>query len=409
MPGIHLVMLPYICMTKITEITASSILTPQKVGSLASTYDFSLNPYAGCAFSCSYCYVPKFPNARHEFNEWGKWVEVKINAPELLQKERTRIFGSRIFFSSATDPYQYLELKYRLSRRCLQQLLTYQPQKVTMHTRSHLILQDLEILQQFGKNLSVGVSLTTDDEEIRAQFEPHAPSIARRLQLIRKLREAGVEVYVSISPLLPCDPDRLISLVAPYVTKVWIDTMRWVEVNTHPELLEQYKDFFEQRNYETTVNYIASRFPHRRMSEPALSPISVQPATEILDANSLQPDSSAIILGAFDPAGDYTDVPETGDGNHPDERETEKETIILVPVQEDPTGKPLRAAALTPHKSGSLRSRAAFCTDPTSVQEPSSSLHRPSSDRLSSDNTAAKKPQKKLVTSSATQLKLPFV
>ncbi len=126
-----------------------------------------------------------------------------------------------------------------------------------MHTRSHLILQDLSLLKQFGKSLSVGVSLTTDDEEVRAQFEPHAPSIGRRLQLIRKLRESGVEVYVSMSPLLPCDPDRLISLVAPYVSKVWIDTMRWTEVNTHPELLEKYKDFFEQKNYEATVNYIA--------------------------------------------------------------------------------------------------------------------------------------------------------
>ncbi len=231
-----------------------------------------------------------------------------------------------------------------------------------MHTRSHLILQDLDLLRQFGKNLSVGVSLTTDDEEIRAQFEPHAPSIGRRLQLIRKLREAGVEVYVSMSPLLPCDPDRLISLVAPYVTKVWIDTMRWVEVNTHPELLEKYKEFFAQSSYESTVNYIASHFPRHRISEPALSPISVQSALEILEAAVIQPENSQVVIGAFDPAGDYLDVPET-----------EKETIIIVPVPEDPTTRPIRAAALAPHA------------------------------------TAAKKPQRKLVTSSATQLKLPFV
>jgi DNA repair photolyase len=357
-------------MTKITEITASSILTPQKVGSLASSYDFSLNPYSGCAFSCSYCYVPKFPNARHEFNEWGKWVEVKVNAPELLQKERTRIFGSRIFFSSATDPYQYLELKYRLSRQCLQQLLTYQPKKVTMHTRSHLMLQDLPLLKKFGKNLSVGVSLTTDDEEIRAQFEPHAPSIGRRLQLIRKLRESGVEVYVSMSPLLPCDPDRLISLVAPYVTKVWIDTMRWTEVNTHPELLVKYKEFFEQRNYEATVNYIASRFPHRRTSEPPLSPIFVQAAVDILDATIVQSENSQVVVGAFDPSGDYIDVPETNAKEL--QQELEKDSIIEPVGQQESSRAPVRAAALATH------------------------------------SVATKKPQKKLVSSSATQLKLPF-
>ncbi len=209
-----------------------------------------------------------------------------------------------------------------------------------MHTRSHLILQDLSLLKQFGKSLSVGVSLTTDDEEVRAQFEPHAPSIGRRLQLIRKLRESGVEVYVSMSPLLPCDPDRLISLVAPYVSKVWIDTMRWTEVNTHPELLEKYKDFFEQKNYEATVNYIASRFPHRRTSDPPLSPVQI-------------------------------DVPDTNANSL--EQDLEKDSIIDPAAQEESSPRlPQRAAALKPHSA------------------------------------VVKKPQKKLVASSATQLKLPF-
>lgn len=365
-------MLPYVCMTKITEITASSILTPQKVGSLASSYDFSLNPYAGCAFSCSYCYVPKFPNARHEFNEWGKWVEVKLNAPELLQKERTRIFGSRIFFSSATDPYQYLELKYRLSRRCLQQLLTYQPNKITMHTRSHLILQDLELLQQFGKKLSVGVSLTTDDEEIRAQFEPHAPSIGRRLQLIRKLRESGVEVYLSMAPLLPCDPDRLISLVAPYVSKVWIDTMRWVEVNTHPELLEKYKDFFEQQKYEATVNYIAQHFPRHRKSEPALSPTSIQPAIEILGAKLIEPEDE-------DSRGRSEDAPLDPKPEF-EEVVASKPTIITATIFPQTKPAPAEDLLLRPTKT-----TAAMAT-----------------------NATANKKQRKIVTSSVTQLKLPF-
>ena len=95
-------------MPTVTEIKAKSILTPQKVGSLAGGYDFSLNPYAGCAFKCSYCYVPKFPS-KHEYQDWGEWVEVKTNAAELIRKDRSLVFGSKIFFSSATDPYQYLE------------------------------------------------------------------------------------------------------------------------------------------------------------------------------------------------------------------------------------------------------------------------------------------------------------
>src|SRR5262249_26177100 len=148
-------------------------------------------------------------------------------APDLIRKERTKVFGSRIFFSSATDPYQYLELKYRLSRRCLMELSKYAPAQVTMHTRSHLILDDIDLLKLFGDRLSVGVSITTDNESVRREFEPKAPSVGRRLQLLRALKAADIDVYVSMSPLLPCNPESLVSLVAPYVEKIWVDSMRW--------------------------------------------------------------------------------------------------------------------------------------------------------------------------------------
>lgn len=233
----------------VQEIEAKSILTPQKFGSLTEAYDYSLNPYAGCAFRCSYCYVPKFPNGKHEARDWGNWVEVKINAPDLIHKDRLKVFGSRIFFSSATDPYQYLELKYRLSRRCLQELLRYQPMKVTMHTRSHLILEDLDLLKQFGDRLSVGVSVTTDDETVQREFEPGAPGISRRIELLRTLKEHKVRTYVSVSPLLPCEPDQLVELLSPLVNKAWVAEMNWLEVMNKPELLEKYKEFFAQPHY----------------------------------------------------------------------------------------------------------------------------------------------------------------
>jgi len=245
---------------QVKEIEARSILTPQKMGALSKHYDFALNPYAGCAFGCSYCYVPKFPNARHEPAEWGMWVEVKTNAPELIRKDRLKVFGSRIFFSSATDPYQYLELKYRLSRRCLEELVRYQPAQVTMHTRSHLMLEDLELLKSFGDRLQVGVSITTDDESIARKFEPNAPSIARRLELIEALSANGIKVYASISPLLPCNPEHLVELIKPYVRRAWIDQMNWTEVNNQPALLEEYKNFFARENYERLCRRIQDAF-----------------------------------------------------------------------------------------------------------------------------------------------------
>jgi len=247
-------------MLQVREVIASSILTPQKMGSLSTHYDYSLNPYAGCAFSCSYCYVPKFPNQRHLPAEWGTWVEVKLNAPDLIRKDRSRIFGSSIFFSSATDPYQYLELKYRITRHCLTELVKYRPKRLTLHTRSHLIMQDIELLKAFGDALSVGVSITTDSDEIAREFEPKAPSISRRLEMIRCLRENGIRVYASIAPLLPCDPDRLVSLLSGYVDSLWIDNMNWPEVNTRPQLLEKYADFFTPINTAVVASRITSNF-----------------------------------------------------------------------------------------------------------------------------------------------------
>jgi DNA repair photolyase len=235
---------------KVKEIEARSILTPQKVGALSTAYDFTINPYAGCAFGCSYCYVPKFPSSKeYEYTEWGSWVEAKINAPELIAKDRLKIFGSRIFFSSATDPYQYIEMQYRLTRRCLEELVRYQPSKLTMHTRSHLMLQDLELLKSFGSSLQVGVSITTDNDDIAREFEPGAPSIRRRLELIRKLREADIDVYVSCAPLLPCDPERMANLLNPYVNRAWVSEMAWLEVNTRPHLLKKYDWWFEESNH----------------------------------------------------------------------------------------------------------------------------------------------------------------
>jgi DNA repair photolyase len=67
------------------------------------------------------------------------------------------------------------------------------------------MLQDVDLLKAFGKKLNVGVSFTTDDEGIRREFEPDAPSLKRRLELIRKLREKNIFVYASIAPLLRCD------------------------------------------------------------------------------------------------------------------------------------------------------------------------------------------------------------
>jgi hypothetical protein len=123
-----------------------------------------------------------------------------------------------------------------------------------------LVLSDLDLLKSFGSTLGIGISITTDNEEIAREFEPSAPSISRRLELLAKLHEAGIKVHVSMAPLLPCDPERLVQLISPYTKKFWIDSMNYPEINNRPHLLQKYQNFFNSTNNRHTINTIHTLF-----------------------------------------------------------------------------------------------------------------------------------------------------
>jgi DNA repair photolyase len=179
---------------------ARSILRPQKDERYG--FGFALSPYRGCGHGCRYCYVREYPNALHGPGDWGAWVAPKLNAPEMLWSQRHRLHGARVFMASATDPYQPLERQYRLSRRCLQVLLLCPTTEVIVHTRSPLVLQDLELLRAFGDRLSVGLSIPTDDDTVRQVVEPRAPAIPSRWAAAERLAAAGIRVTIGVAPLL---------------------------------------------------------------------------------------------------------------------------------------------------------------------------------------------------------------
>lgn len=179
---------------------ARSILRPQKDERYG--FGFALSPYRGCSHGCRYCYVREYPNALHKPEDWGNWVTPKLNAPELLWSQRHRLHGERVFMASATDPYQPLERQYRLSRRCLEVLLLCPTTEVIVHTRSPLILQDLDLLRSFGDRLTVGLSIPTDDDTVRQTVEPHAPAIPSRWAAVERLAAAGIGVTVAVTPLM---------------------------------------------------------------------------------------------------------------------------------------------------------------------------------------------------------------
>ena len=115
-------------MFKIKEIKAKSILSPTRLKT--ADFDYSLNPYVGCRFGCVYCYASFMGRfVGKKISDWGNYVFAKINAPKLLAEEIKKLKnkgrGKTIWLSSVTDPYQGLEVKYKLTRRCLEILADY--------------------------------------------------------------------------------------------------------------------------------------------------------------------------------------------------------------------------------------------------------------------------------------------
>src|SRR5579884_2209874 len=114
-------------MPSVEAVQSKSILTP--TGGFLASFDYSLNPYVGCAFGCSYCYAASWVYDRVLQQSWGRWLRAKTNAPELLLRSarRGKVAGSRIFLSSVTDPYQPAERRLKLTRGCLEVLAEHPP------------------------------------------------------------------------------------------------------------------------------------------------------------------------------------------------------------------------------------------------------------------------------------------
>ena len=167
-------------------------------------YDFTLNPYAGCSFGCTYCYAAFFSYSTEKRDSWGLWVDVKENAVERLRRRRGSLDGKRIYMSSVTDPYQPIERQLKLTRGLLEVLARHRP-KLVVQTRSPDVDRDADLFRKIvegGGRVQVNLTVTTDDEDIRRTFEPFCPANSVRLRAARKLRAEGVDTCVTMTPLL---------------------------------------------------------------------------------------------------------------------------------------------------------------------------------------------------------------
>jgi len=236
----------------IKEVIAKSILSKSGIPGA----DYCINPYTGCSHACRYCYASFMKKFTGHSEPWGDFVDIKVNAPQILQRQLKRASKGSVMISSVTDAYQPVEAKYKLTRQCLEVLLPYQF-PVFILTKSQLVLRDMDLIKKF-EDIEVGITITTDNEKMREIFEPKAPTIEARIHALKTLHENNIKTYAFIGPALPMDPEALGRRIFPYVDHVLIDRMNytsktqniyrqlklqhWLDTNFADSIIKRLKD-----------------------------------------------------------------------------------------------------------------------------------------------------------------------
>lgn len=210
----------------ITQIQTRTALVKSKIEGV----DYVINPYLGCAHGCKYCYA-KFMakwSRHHAGHRWGTFVEVKINLPQVLRSElRSKRKRSAATLSSVCDPYQPIEACFEITRKSIMLLKEF-GWNIDILTRSPLVIRDIDLLRSYSQ-VTVGISIPTDDDRVRKVLEPNSPPIESRFKTLMALANAGVRTWVFIAPMLPMDPLKLYEVIAPYAGYVMIDRLNYPE------------------------------------------------------------------------------------------------------------------------------------------------------------------------------------
>ncbi len=259
----------------VREIECQSILTKSGI----EVVDYALNPYVGCGHGCVYCYARFMKRFTGHKEEWGEFVDVKVNAAEVLARQMRRAKRGNIAFGTVTDPYQPLERKYKITRACLEVLTAYDF-PISILTKSDLVLRDLDLLRRL-KDVEVGFTITALDEEVRRVFEPRSSPVPARLAALAELAEAGVKTWAFCGPLLPflSDGEEQIDalfreLARVRVSYIVVDSMKlsgavWGRVRRvlekhYPDLMEGYRHIAANRRpYHQTLIARARRLAEK--------------------------------------------------------------------------------------------------------------------------------------------------
>ena len=271
-------------------------------------FEWSLNPYTGCAHRCTFCYVRAFELRadRPADDRYGRSIRVKVNVADVLRRELARASwrGGSVAVGAATDPYQPAEGRYRLTRACIVELARART-PFSLITRGPMVRRDIDVLVEAASRAKVHVTLSipTLDDDVWRTTEPGTAPPRRRLETVRLLAEAGIDTGVALAPILPGlsdDPALLGEVVREAreagASGVWANVV-YLRPGTRehflaalerdwPALVPEYERLFADRAYlpkdvtepvRTTVRELAgARWVLRR------PPIRPEPAPEQL-------------------------------------------------------------------------------------------------------------------------------
>jgi DNA repair photolyase len=274
-------------------------------------FKWSLNPYMGCAHRCTFCYVRGFEHRadRPSDDRYGRSIRVKINIAEVLAQELRRPSWQKetIAVGAATDPYQPVEGRYRLTRQCLT-VMSAARSPFSIVTRGPMIVRDIDVLQAAARRAEVDVSLSvpTLDPEIWRRTEPGTAPPRQRLRALRMLVDAGIDAGLAVAPVLPGltdDPAGLADVVRAArdagATGVWCNVL-YLKPGTREHFLENLARDWPALLPRYEQLYRTGAYPEREVTEPIKARVAdLRERFEIADrrARPLEPPPAPAQLG----------------------------------------------------------------------------------------------------------------
>lgn len=284
---------------EVAEIACKSLLNPVR----GMPFRWSINPYQGCYHQCVFCYA----RATHAYREldgvaaWGTALRAKVNAVPVLRRELARPSwrNEHVAIGTATDPYQAVEGRYRLTRGILAELARART-PCHLITRSPLIVRDLDVLTALARaaEFSVCVSLPTLDAELSHRIEPTVAPPRQRLRAVARLASAGIRVGVAIAPVLPhltddqATLDALVRAAADAgASFAWTGALNLGDVTReaffgfldaqHPELVPLYREMYRARYApQRYAELVGERASAARRKAPFAPPARIEPAPD---------------------------------------------------------------------------------------------------------------------------------